>query len=55
MSFNILITDDIILETVEKFELNIDNNSLPNILTTNDLSKTIIFITDDDSKFYIYV
>ena len=50
MAFNISITDDNILENIEKFNLTINSTSLPNRILNRDIQQTTIFITDDDGK-----
>ena len=50
MAFNISITDDNILENIEKFNLTINSTSLPNRILNGDIQQTAIFIADDDGK-----
>ena len=50
MMFNVSITDDNILEMVEKFNLTISSTSLPTRIFTDDIQQTTVFITDNDSK-----
>ena len=49
--FNISITDDDILEMVEKFNLTISSTLLPTRIFTGDIQQTTVFITDNDGKY----
>ena len=48
--FNVSITDDDILEMVEKFNVTISSTSLPTRIFTGDFQQTTVLITDNDGK-----
>ena len=48
--FNVSITDDDILEMMEKFNLTISSTSLPTRIFTGDIQQTTVLITDNDGK-----
>jgi len=50
ISFNISITDDNILETMEDFFLSIDPLSLPDGVTVGNEGNTTVVIVDNDCK-----
>jgi len=58
VSFNISITDDNILETMEEFFLIVDPSSLPDGVTVGSEGNTTVVIVDNDrkfsSKFHVY-
>ena len=47
---NVSITDDNILEMVEKFNLTISSTSLPIRILMDDIQQTTVLITDNDGK-----
>ena len=49
--FNILLTDDDILEGTETFNLNINSSSLPNNVTIGELGEAAVTILDNDGEF----
>ena len=51
--FNVSITDDNILEMVEKFNLTISSTSLPSRIFSDDIEQTTVFITDNDGKYQL--
>ena len=51
--FNVSITDDNILEMVEKFNLTITSTSLPSRIFSDDIEQTTVFITDNDGKYQL--
>ena len=51
--FNISITDDNILEMVEKFNLTISSPSLRSRIFSDDIEQTTVFITDNDGKYQL--
>ena len=53
MLFNVSITDDDILEMVEKFNLTIGSTSLPTRIFSGDIQQTTVFITDNDGKYQL--
>ena len=53
MMFNVSITDDSILEMVEKFNLTISSTSLPSRIFSDDIQQTTVFITDNDGKYQL--
>ena len=50
MMFNVSITDDVILEMIENFNLTISSTSLSTRIFSGDIQQTTIFITDNDGK-----
>ena len=54
MSFDILINDDNILESDEKFNLTIEQSSLPNRITATDPDQTVVTIIDNESEIMCY-
>ena len=46
-----LITDDNIVESSEKFGLNINSSSLPDGVTVGSANQVIVTIKDDDGKY----
>ena len=50
MMFNVSITDDDILEMVEKFNVTVSSTSLPTRIFTGDIQQTTVLITDNDGK-----
>ena len=53
MMFNVSITDDNILEMVEKFNLTISFTSLSSRIFSDDIQQTTVFITDNDGKYQL--
>ena len=53
MMFNVSITDDNILEMVERFNLTISSTSLPSRIFSDDIEQTTVFITDNDGKYQL--
>ena len=53
-TFNVPITDDMILEGDEDFMLTIDSSSLPNGVTRGDPGEATVTIEDDDRKCKTY-
>jgi len=50
VTFDVLITDDNILEGIENFMLTIDQSSLPTGVFHGDPSEATVTIVDDDCK-----
>ena len=50
-TFNVPITDDMILEGDEEFMLTIDSSSLPDGVTRGDPFEATVTIVDDDRKY----
>ena len=48
--FNVSITDDNILEMIEKFNLTISSTSLPIRIFMGDIQQITVLITDNDGK-----
>ena len=53
--FNISLYDDDVVEDKENFNLIIDTSSLPNGIITDNPSRAIMIIRNDDSKFVEYI
>ena len=53
MMFNVSITDDVILEMIEKFNLTISFTSLSTRIFSGDIQQATIFITDNDGKYQL--
>ena len=54
MSFDVLITDDNILESDKVFNLTIDPSSLPRRVTVTDPSQAVVTIIDNESECICY-
>ena len=50
ISFDVLITDDDILESIEKFSLSIAPESLPNLISHGNPDVATVIIVDNDCK-----
>ena len=54
MSFDVPINDDNILESDERFNLTIEQSSLPNRITVTDPDQTVVTIIDNESEIMCY-
>jgi len=55
VTFDVLITDDSILEGIENFMLTINQSSLPTNVNPGDPSEATVTIVDNDGKEFINI